>query len=300
MLKIETIEVRPISVTLAEITWKIVPTEEPLTLSRFHVLRGESPEGPFVDISGPLANTFSHLDRVNLKSKFNQISWRIRVDHLPSGLSETFPNGVPDESFRFHADLERAKFPNDFGPDFIALEIVRRNNLLLRRNTGRLAAFFPVRTQGQRCVICFDELKKRSSKSQCPGCFGTTFQGGFYNQINVFADFNPDPKAIQISSFGKMEPSQTVLFMSNFPLAKPNDLIVERTDRRWRAIQVNTVTKNRYAVQQLLQVEEIDRSDAEYLLPVDLDLKAPPEDFIGFFPERFSPREVPVEGSALL
>lgn len=300
MLTVDSINVRPLTTTLVEVTWSILPTNESLVESRFHVLRSESPEGKFVDISGPLANTFIHLDKVNLKKKFNKVAWRIQVDHLPTGVTVIFPNGTPDEAFRFHSDLERAVMPNDPGPDLIALEIVRRNNLLLRRFTGRLVAFFPVKSQGARCVVCFDPLKKRAKRSQCPNCFGTTFQGGFYDQITVFADFNPSAEVIQISPFGKEEPRQTILFMSNFPLAKPNDLMVEKTNKRWRVVQVNKVTKNRYPVQQVLQVQEIDRSDAEFLLPVDLTLDAPPEDFIGFFPKRFSPRSEPVEGSALL
>jgi hypothetical protein len=131
-------------------------------------------------------------------------------------------------------------------------------------------------------------------------CFGTTFMGGYYDQIDVFVDVNPSPNVVQVSNFGKLEVNSTVMFMSNFPLAKPNDLIVEPTNRRWRVVQVNTVTEKRYIVQQYLQVEEVERSDSEYGAPVDLDLKHPPEDFVGFFPKRFSPKEVPTEGSGLL
>lgn len=300
MLVVDKVNVRPLEVTLAEITWSIEPTDEPLIYSRFHVLRAESPNGPYVDVSGPVANSFTWLDKVNLKSKFNDISWRVRVDHLPTGISVTYPNGTPDESFILHPDLERAAITEDYGPTFTALEVVRRNNLYLRRFTGRVIAFCPIRIQGRRCSLCFDNLKKRSNSSQCRECFGTTFEGGFYEPIHVFIDVNPSPNVIQVATFGKLEVNQTAMFMSNFPLAKPNDLIVERTNRRWRVIQVNTVTEKRYTVQQYLQVEEIEKSDAEFLFKVDLDLKAPPEDFIGFFPKRFSPRDVQVEGSGLL
>src|SRR3989304_686107 len=116
MLVVDQIRIRPLSVTLAEISWTIVPTEESLVLSRFHVLRSESPEGPYVDVSGPLADTFLWLDKVNLKSKHNTISWRIRVDHLPSGISITYPDGTPSESFVLHPRFDRAVMPADYGP----------------------------------------------------------------------------------------------------------------------------------------------------------------------------------------
>lgn len=300
MLVVDQVTVRPLSVTAAEVLWKIAPTDEPLIHTRFHVLRSESPEGPYVDVSGPLVNTFSHIDRVNLKSKFSTVAWRVRADHLPTGISVTYPNGKPDEAFELHPRLTRATLPGTFSEDYYAIEIVRRNNLLLRRFTGRLLAYFPVKTQGPRCPMCWDNTKKRASSSSCPECYGTTFAGGYYSQINVFIDVNPAPDIVQVANFGKLEVSQTAMFMSNFPLAKPNDLVVEPGNRRWRVVQVNSVTQKRYTVQQYLQAEEIERSDPEYLLPVDLNLEHPPEDFVGFYPKRNSPKAVPTEGSALL
>lgn len=300
MLVVDKVSVRPLTVTSAEVIWEIVPTEEPLIYTRFHVLRGESPEGPYVDVSGPLVNQFTFVDHVNLKKKFSSVSWRIRADHVPTGISVIYPNGNPSESFIFHPNLDRASIEGDFDQDFFALEIVRRNNLLLRRYTGRLLAYFPVRTQGPRCAACWDNIKKRINRSNCSECYGTSFQGGYFDQINVFIDINPSPNLVQLANFGKIEVNTTVLFMSNFPTAKPNDLIVEPTNRRWRVVQVNSVTHKRYTVQQYLQVEEIEKSDPEFLLPVDMDLEHPPEDFVGFYPKKYSPKAVPTEGSALL
>lgn len=300
MLVVDKISIRPLSVTSAEVTWTIQPNPDPISQYVFHVLRSGSPEGPYADVSGPLVDEFSFIDRVNLKSKLADISWRIQVDHIPSGVSVTFPQGVADEAFKYHPNLDRAAVTEDYGADYISLEIVRRNNLLLRRFTGRLCAFMPIKIQGVRCPTCWDNLKRRPTRSSCTDCFGTTFQGGYHGQINVFIDVNPSPNLVQLANFGKMEINQTVMFMSNFPLAKPNDLIVERTNRRWRVVKVNPVTHKRYTVQQYLTAQEIERSDAELLVPVDLNLEEPPEDFVGFFPKRESPRTVPAEGSGLL
>lgn len=297
---VDQVHVRPLTVTTAEVSWSIQPSDEPITRSRFTVLRAESPEGPYVDVSGPLVNTFVFVDKVNLKSKLDRIGWRIRVDHVPTGVSVTYPNGTPDESFRYHPDLERAADREGYNPDYVALEIVRRNNLLLRRFTGRLVAYCPVRWQGPRCRLCYDRLKQRSKRSACNECYGTTFQGGYYAPIPVHVDFNPSPNVVQIANFGKLEISDTVAWMSNFPAAKPSDMLVEKTGARWRVVQVNGATKSRYLVQQYLKVEEIERSDPEYLFPVDVDFSHPAEDFAGFFPKKFSPKAVPTEGSGLL
>lgn len=300
MIKIDQVRVRPLTVTSAEISWTLVPTDEPLSTARFTVLRSESPEGPYVDASGPMANVSSFVDKANLKAKHNTVAWRVRVDDVITGISTIYPNGNPTEAFKFHPDFNKEEQPGDFRPDFIALEIARRNNLLLRRFTGRLLAYCGVRTQGPRCPMCFDGLKRRSNSSACKICFGTTFEGGFYTPVPVFIDVNPSPNVMQVANFGKIEENQTAAFMANYPLVKPNDMIVEPTNRRWRAVQVNTVTKNRYIVQQFLQLQEIDRSDSEYLFDLSLDLLAPAEDFVGFFPKENSPKEVPTEGSGLL
>lgn len=300
MIEIDRVVVRAVTVTSVEVTWILKPTDEPLSSSRFTVLMSESEQGPFEDVSGPLTDTQTFVCRVNLKAKHNTLCWRIRVDDVITGISTTYPNGTPTEAFRFHPLFDVVTMPSDYGQSYIAIEIARRNNLLLRRFTGRLTAYLPLRTQGKRCPQCWDEKKRRGNSSSCVECYGTTFQGGFYTPIPVFVDFNPSPNVIQISSFGKMEENQTAAFMGNYPLVKPNDMLVEQTNRRWRVVQVNAIAEKRYIVQQHLQVQEIERSDAEYLLPVDLNMKAPTEDFVGFFPKNYSPKLVPTEGSGLL
>lgn len=300
MLVVKHVSVRPLTVASAEIFWALVPTDEPLINARFRVLRSEAPDGPYVDISGPLVNTFHFVDHVNLKSKFDNVSWRIRVEDVQSGVTVDYPNGTPDESFTFHPLLDRVALLGDFGPDYIALEIVRNLNLLLRRFTGTLCAFLPARTMGPRCTLCYDKLKMKQKLSTCPECYGTSFQGGFYNPVNVFVDLNPPPSVVQISNFARSQVKNSVLLMANYPIAKPNDVIVDRANARWRIVQVNTVTEKRYVVQQVLGVEEIEKGDSEYLFPLDLSLKAPAEDFVGFYPQENSPRVVQAEGSGLL
>jgi len=300
MIKIDQVKCRPITATSVEISWTLKPTDHPISSVRFTVLRSEGENGPFEDRSGPLVGTQSFVDSANLKAKQNVICWKIRVDDVVTGISKFYPEGDPTEAFKFHPHLEVVRFPGNFDADFIALEIVRRNNLLLRRFTGRLMAYCPILTQGPRCPVCFDNVKKRPKLSACPECFGSTFDGGYNTPISIFIDVNPSPVVIQLASFGKIEENQTVAWTSNYPLAKPNDMIVEPTNRRWRVLQVNAVTKNRYIVQQLMQLQEIDKSDPEFGFSVDLNMQAPAEDFVGFFPKKFSPKVVPTEGSGLL
>ncbi len=300
MIKIDQVIVRPLTTTSAEISWTLVKTDEPISSARFRVLRSESPEGPYVDVSGLLANVKSFVDRVDLKIKHNTVGYRVQVLDVPSGVEVTYPDGTAEEAFLFHPNFSRDVSPGEFKPDYIALEIVRRNNMLLRRFIGKLCAIVQVRTQGQRCPTCYDNLKRRGNSSKCTQCYGTTYDGGFYQQINVFIDVSPSPNVIQIANFGKIEENQTVAWTANYPELRPNDMIVEQTNRRWRVVQVNATTKNRYIVQQFLQLQEIDREDAEQLFPIDLSLKAPAEDFVGFFPTENSPKLVPTEGSGLL
>lgn len=300
MLVVDEVKVRPLSTKSAEVSWTIVPTNEPIVNSRFRVLRAESPEGPYEDVSGPVVNSFTFVDGVNLRQKFTKISYRIQVDDITTGLSEIYPQGTYDEAFIYHPDFVRSVGPEEYGPDFISLEIARRNNLLLRRFIGRLCAYFPVRTQGQRCPTCFDQIKMRSKLANCPECYGTSFQGGYYGQINIFVDVSPSPKVVEVSTSGRMNPRGSVMWIANFPSARPGDVIVEKGNRRWKVDRVNNAQHKRYTVQQYLNVHEVDRGDPEFLIPADLDLRHPDEDFVGFFPTEFSPKVTRTEGSGLL
>lgn len=292
MLLVSKVIVRPLTATIVEVSWEIDPTNDDLSKVRFSVLRSESGEGEFKDVSGPLTNQFAFLDKgVNLKGKYREFKWRVRVDNANDNTVKEFPIGTPGDGFKV-IDRDFSKGAQiELEPDFFALEIIRRNNLYLKRFVGVVCAIFQARTVGQRCGTCWDDILKRATVSHCPDCKGTGFSKGFYNQVNTFIQIDPSPSAIQVANFGDLEINQTAMIASNFPTIQPRDIIVERTNRRWRVINVNTTTRRTHTIRQFLRVEELPKGDPEYLIPLTADIVEPEDTFIGFFPK---------DGSALL
>lgn len=289
---LERVDVRPLTVDVAEVSWVLVPTNDDLSKIRFHVLRSEGAEGQYVDISGPLVNQYAFLDKgINLKGKFRELGWKVRVKNVQTLVEEDFPKGDPQDAFK----LIDQKYDNaariELEPDFFALEIIRRNNLYFKRFVGVMCAIFQARTLGQRCPTCWDDVLKRATVSNCKDCFGTGFSRGYYSQVNAFLQIDPSPNAIQVAEFGDLEVNQTVMIASNWPRLQPRDLIVERTNRRWRVVNVNTTTRRTHVIRQFLQVEELPKGDPEYKVALTAPITEPPDTFIGFFPKN---------GSALL
>ena len=68
-----------------------------------------------------------------------------------------------------------------------------------------------------------------------------------------------------------------------YPSVKPDDLIVEPENKRWRVIQQNQTEHSRAPVHQELQVHRVQESDIEYSIPVKFEDALPN---LYFTPER--------------
>lgn len=278
MLEFKTVEAEVIRLNLILVNWSIKDTDEPIGNFRFTVERSNSPEGPFITISPELTNEFQFFDStIQGRSKFRKFYYRIKVKNVQDG--KTLESDV--------ANLDSA-------PDFFLLEIRRRNDLYLRRFVGVPAAVLVARTFGNRCAECYDQVKQRQRSSQCRVCFNRGFVGGYFNQINTFVNFTPNPEMVQLLDIGETQPVQSQMWMSSFPLLSPRDMIVEfpvrAEQRRWRVVSVGKTERLRATSRQIAGVTEINQNDIEYELPVEKFI--PPEDrFLGFRPSN---------GSALL
>jgi hypothetical protein len=56
----------------------------------------------------------------------------------------------------------------------------------------------------------------------------------------------------------------------NYPLLKPDDMIVEMENRRWRVVRVATTERLRAVVHQELTLHEIVKGDIDFQVPVNL------------------------------
>jgi len=263
MLNITKLWVRSFDVDHLDVFWEISALRGPSSDTtpheifdyEFYVLRSEAGMGPYDQVGGPLRDTYRFRDpRVSLLHKWRQYFYKIRVIHRPSG---------EEREFGPTASLEAE-------PDLIAADIIRQEDMLFREFIGRRSWLFPARTFGPHCS-CYDSTLNRITRSNHLPCFGTGWLGGYLSPVEVFIQFDPNPKQTALPPTGEVLPSNTNARCSSFPPMNPRDILIEAENRRWRVVSVTPTQRLRAVVHQEIQLHEIPRSDIEYSLPLNID-----------------------------
>lgn len=256
--------VRSFSLDFLEVTWEIENTTLDPHDFQMHILRSESPMGPWDEVAGPFEDRYRFVDsRVNLLHRWRQIYYKIR-----SVQKADTANVVESDAFTFHAE-----------PDLIAQEIQRLERLVWEEFAGRRCFIFPVRTFGQRCPHCYDGPEKgkghtsQRRRMNCHTCYDTSFARGYFDPIEIFMQIDPSPKSVQQLPITERQQVDTLARLPNFPLVKPRDIIVEAENRRWRVVKVSTTERLRHVVHQELQLHELAKGDIEFQLPIRKDLE---------------------------
>lgn len=263
MIQVTSIKVRSYELDFLDIFWELnEQSEERIEEYDFYVLRSiDGPAGPFRQIAGPFYNTFQLRDGdVQRLHKWRDYFYKIRWVHRASGREQ-------------QAGPVKLEAP----ADRIAMEIRRRELLLLREFNGRQAFLFPRYTFGQRCGSCYDKGRRdnsisRRTQQNCASCFDTGFVGGYASPMSIWIQFDPSPIQPQRTDLKEHQFVQTTARTTFFPPIKPKDMIVEAEDRRWRVEQVSFTEKHRAKIRQELMLSEIPRDDVRYSVPINADL----------------------------
>jgi len=188
-----------------------------------------------------------------LKNLTHQSTYRVKCRHKKT-LEETI-----SEQFAHEGNL-----------DLVGLYIVDEHNFLLKDVTGVPSLIYQRRRGGIMCPKCYDPIQKKRTMSHCTSCYGTNWVGGFFNPIQSYVDFNPNPKNITISQWGEVQENETQALMSNFPSVVPGDIVRELPENRlWRVVLVTVTEKRRVQMLQFVRLSEIKPADVEYSIPND-------------------------------
>lgn len=153
--------------------------------------------------------------------------------------------------------------------DLVGLYVVDEHNFLLEDAIGVPSLVYQRRHDGVLCS-CFDRIQQKRLVSNCKKCYGTNWLKGFYDPIDCFVDFSPNPKVSVIEQWGEVQPNETNMLLSNFPTVASGDLVREiETNRLWR-VTMSTVTEKRRALMlQFARAAEVKPGDIEYSIPND-------------------------------
>ena len=244
------------------VRWELEPTGQNLSKLKFYVDRAESPSVfNQLNTDGLSAyGLYEYVDQTGNLVDLNKIYYyRVRA-------VEMSPEGVPLQTFT------SAITTWDGDLDYVGLYINEEHYFKFRWVTGVPAMVYKKKHDGVYCPECWDKILKRTTKSNCHTCYGTGKLGGFYDPIEVWMEFEPDPKAEQVADWGLKQTSQTDILAVAYPLLTPDDLIVElKPNRFWKIENVRYPEKNRTITLQMARLNAVYPSDIEYKIEVPED-----------------------------
>jgi hypothetical protein len=247
----------------------------------FYVLRGEGAENDQgfqhkTIYQTPLLPDTQHTATNNYRTIspiIDGLADQFYLDYSPELLNLSKPLAYRVVARRKSTQEELKSFASGLGGglDLVGLYISDEINFELEDVTGVPCLVYNRRRGGIQCTKCFDPIQKKRLISNCSVCYGTNWVGGFYDPIDAWIDFNPNPKNALIAQWGEVQQNDTRAMLASFPIVFPGDVIRElRPNKLWRVgQQVHLSEKRRVTLIQLPEVTEIKPGDIEYKIPAD-------------------------------
>lgn len=246
---IESFEVFQVSTAACIVAWRFGLTNDDLSQVTVDVLRSYSPADSFA-----LVKTIAHPQayyrdaEVNLKDNWRSAYYKLSVKVGTQQVATT-------EAVNLRSETSNP-----------AREIMRQVDVDL--SFSGTPAMVYLKRKGARCSQCWDPILKKATRSSCPVCFATGFEGGYYAPILTLINFQPEPKADQ-PEMTRRQDSQGQAKMAGFPEVRPSDILYEvNLGARWRVVTINPSEMERTLLIQELTLAKINPGDIEHTLPI--------------------------------
>lgn len=245
------------------VSWEIEPTSQKLDSLRFFIERGESPS-EFIRLNGdgiPADGLYEFVDyTASLFDLQKNYYYRVVAEELSSE-GEVLQSFVSEE-----ASLDGCL-------DLAGLYVVEENLFKLEEVSGVPVLFYKKRFEGVKCPECWDDVLKRTTKSNCKTCFGTGRLEGYYPPIEGWVDFSVQTQNAVIQQQGTTQPNKTRCEFTNYPELRPGDVVFEIQNHIfWKVSSITAPEKNRVIMLQNLDLTAVNRSDIEYNLEIPADV----------------------------
>lgn len=237
-----------------EFTWEVRETTQDVRDYTFQVFRSESPEGPWDPVTDVFEDKYLFKDeRVPGGTVYRKLYYRLHVVRKADASFEDFGPAWQEAE-----------------PDLVATYIRKSEQTLFTQATGRQCWVFPRRTFGTFCPSCYDKKLGKTMRSSCPDCYCTGFLRGYLDPIACWIQIDPTSRQIQLQSLQKDQQNLTAARMSYYPLIKPDDMVVEIENTRWRVVSVQPSERLRTTIKQELAMRMIMPSDIEMKIPINI------------------------------
>jgi hypothetical protein len=148
-----------------------------------------------------------------------------------------------------------------------AVEIQRREYWLLSRFAGIGTYLFRRRNYGRRCVTCWDPVTEQVFRDNCPDCIGTSFEGGYFDPVKIYLQYDPIPTTVSKNYLGQDEEATIGAWTISMPDIRQGDVLIRTGD--WKGFQVlgkNVTELQGNTMRQMLSLTELHKGAVEFEL----------------------------------
>lgn len=154
--------------------------------------------------------------------------------------------------------------------DFVkirAVEIQRREYWLLSKFAGIKSYLFRRKTFGKRCPLCWNYKAETVDDDHCPNCLGTGFDGGFFEPIPLYVQYEATPNTDQKTYFGIDEENQIGAWTISYPDISNHDVVIRIGDwNAYEVMRVNPTELQGNTVRQIMAITQLSKGSVEYKL----------------------------------
>jgi hypothetical protein len=220
----------------------------------FTVYRSTSPEGEFAVIGEDIDQSFFVDETANLYD--DNVRYYYRVSGYVSGekVSEDGPVTLQYNSV-----------------DKIAGKVIYESRVVLRVMNNPPVFFLIKKRVGSECPECWNAITKKVRYSGCLICNGTGIVEGYHQPIKT--RISQDVSQLQMASDetdnDKVKLTPIRAWVLNVPLLKPEDVMCDILNQRYKVVNVAPRTKSQYVIRQILDLVPLDKGHPAYQIEVD-------------------------------
>ena len=221
-----------------------------------NIFRSGSKEGPFEKLNSSIITGFYYEDFFTKPlSKISDIYYKLEFI-------------APTEDPQFTEPFAVIPSPRLSRSYFIARRMDQKYGIEYKAHSGVDFSIYKRKHWGTRCTKCYNPVTESATKANCLDCFGTTFEGGYWDPVKTLGKVEPLVKTQTLQ--GDLNFSEDItssLSLRAFPLVKKGDFVVEESsNRRWYIHTVQLTEHGRFPVKQTCEIRLIEKNSILYRL----------------------------------
>lgn len=173
-------------------------------------------------LSGPWITVAQSIDQLFAFDQTEEVGYRGELDSYYRIRLKVMGGGEP-EWYLSEPAASRGYWwsKRDY---LLSKEILRRELVRMKRGSGNIGYLLKRKTFGEKCPRCIDKATGKATDSQCPVCFGTGYNGGYYGPVVLWVEFGEERIIKRVAETGMVSEVSTTARCPAFPDIQSNDV----------------------------------------------------------------------------